>query len=46
MSPTFSRRALLPLAGALLIAPSAMAQPARLAVDFAIPEFGGLPPGD
>lgn len=43
MSPSLSRRALLPLAGALVLAAGAGAQPARPAVDFAVPEFGGPP---
>lgn len=43
MSATIPRRALLPLAGALFLAPRAMAQPARPAVDFAVPDFGGPP---
>lgn len=43
MNLLLSRRTLLPLAGALLIAPRAMAQPARPAVDFAVPDFGGSP---
>jgi hypothetical protein len=34
---------LLPLAGALLLAPRVMAQPARPAIDFAVPDFGGRP---
>lgn len=43
MTASLHRRALLPLAGALLFAPSAIAQPARPAVDFAVPDFGGAP---
>jgi len=43
MTASITRRALLPLAGALLAAPSVMAQPARPAVDFAVPDFGGVP---
>ena len=43
MRSSICRRALLPLAGVLLIAPRAMAQPARPAIDFAVPDFGGRP---
>jgi hypothetical protein len=43
MSPSIPRRALLPLAGASLLAPHVLAQPARPAVDFAVPDFGGRP---
>jgi hypothetical protein len=43
MSAFISRRTLLPLAGALLLAPRVLAQPARPAVDFAVPDFGGPP---
>jgi hypothetical protein len=43
MNPSISRRTLLPLAGALLLAPRVMAQPARPAIDFAVPDFGGRP---
>lgn len=43
MSASLPRRALLPLAGALLLSQRANAQPARPAVDFAVPDFGGPP---
>ena len=43
MNAFISRRILLPMAGALLLAPRVMAQPARPAVDFAVPDFGGRP---
>ncbi|MBV9834494.1 MAG: hypothetical protein JO055_08825 [Alphaproteobacteria bacterium] len=43
MSAFVSRRTLLPMAGALLLAPRVLAQPARPAVDFAVPNFGGAP---
>jgi hypothetical protein len=43
MSTSLPRRALLPLAGALLLASRVQAQPARPAVDFAVPDFGGPP---
>jgi hypothetical protein len=43
MSTSLPRRALLPLGGALLLAPRVQAQPARPAVDFAVPDFGGPP---
>jgi hypothetical protein len=43
MNPSLSRRALLPLAAAMLAAPRAMAQPARPAIDFAVPNLGGPP---
>jgi hypothetical protein len=43
MSPFISRRTLLPLAAALSLAPRAFAQPARPAIDFAVPNFGGPP---
>ncbi len=43
MNASVSRRALLPLAGAILVAPRAMAQPARPAIDFAVPDLGGPP---
>jgi hypothetical protein len=43
MSAPIPRRTLLPLAGALLLAPRAIAQPARPAVDFAVPSLGGPP---
>ncbi|MBM3620429.1 MAG: hypothetical protein FJX20_07040 [Alphaproteobacteria bacterium] len=43
MDPRLSRRTLLPLAAAAVVAPRAMAQPARPAIDFAVPDFGGPP---
>jgi len=43
MNSSVSRRALLPLAGVVLVAPRVMAQPARPAVDFAVPDLGGPP---
>lgn len=43
MNVPISRRTLLPLAAAALVAPRGMAQPARPAVDFAVPDFGGPP---
>ena len=43
MRASISRRSLPLLAGALMFAPRAMAQPARPAIDFAVPDFGGRP---
>ncbi len=43
MNSRLSRRALLPLAASTLLAPRAMAQPARQAIDFAVPDLGGPP---
>jgi len=44
MSASISRRTLLPSAACtLLFGPGAIAQPARPAVDFAVPNFGGPP---
>lgn len=43
MKLPLSRRALLPLVAATLVAPRAMAQPARPAIDFAVPDLGGPP---
>lgn len=43
MNSPLSRRTLLSLASAALVAPRALAQPARPAVDFAVPDLGGPP---
>jgi hypothetical protein len=43
MRASISRRTLVPMAGTLLLAPRVLAQPARPAVDFAVPNFGGPP---
>ncbi|MBX3498607.1 MAG: hypothetical protein KF889_04125 [Alphaproteobacteria bacterium] len=43
MSASIPRRALLPLAAALLLAGRSGAQPTRPAVDFAVPDFGSRP---